>query len=235
MTNSETKRMSMMTMFAAITVVLDSVVTPGFSAGVWYGWAFLLSPINGIILGPLDGFITTLASVMIGHTVMFRESFYEYIFTLGAPIAALTSGLVYRKRNVIPYFTLLLGAYFLSPVSRDLPIWGMWDVYVAFLVLLLWTVIGAVSNTDWLNDQSMRLALAAFIGLEADILFRIFILVPCKGYNIFYGLTTETLAAIWAVPAPLVTPIKVVVSVFFTTLLVPRINQVLSGFNLKHD
>jgi len=35
--------MSMMTMFAAITVVLDSMVTPGFSAGVWYGWAFLKS------------------------------------------------------------------------------------------------------------------------------------------------------------------------------------------------
>ena len=129
-------------MFAAITVVLDSVVTPGFSAGVWYGWAFLFSPINGIILGPFDGLITTLVSVIIGHTVVFRESFYEYIFTLGAPISALTSGLVYRKRNVILYFAILLGAYYISPISRNLPIWGMWDVYIAFLV-----------NDSFLNER----------------------------------------------------------------------------------
>ncbi len=222
-------------MFAAITVVVDSIVMPGFSSGVWYGWVFLLSPINGIILGPVDGFITTLISVMIGHTVVFRESFYEYIFTLGAPIASLISAFVYRKRNVIIYFALLLGAYFLSPVSRDLPIWGMWDIYLAFLVLLSWTIVKIGSKIDCLDRQSIRLAVAAFIGLEADILFRIFILVPCKGYSIFYGMTSQVLAAIWAVPAPLITPFKVMISVILTSLLVPRINKILNNFNLKLD
>lgn len=234
LTISKTKRISIITMFAAITIVLDSVVTPGFSAGVWYGWAFLLSPINGIILGPFDGFIATLLSVMIGHTIVFRDSIYEYIFTIGTPISALISGLVYRKRNVIPYFVLLIGAYFLSPVSRNLPIWGMWDVYVAFITLLIFTVIENRLNINWIKNQSTQLAFSAFIGLEADILFRIFILVPLRGYTVFYGLTSEALAAIWAVPAPLITPIKVVVSIFFTTLLVPRIKQIFTDFNLEH-
>jgi hypothetical protein len=233
--NSKTQRIAIIAMFAAISVVLDAVITPGFSAGVWYGWVFLLSPTNGVILGPVDGFITTLISVMVGHTVVFRESIYEYVFTLGAPIAAFISGLVYRKRNVALYFTLLLGAYFLTPVARALPIWGMWDVYLAYLILVAWTVIPNTSKTAWLENQNIRLALATFIGLEADILFRIFILVPCNGYSIFYGLTPEALAAIWAVPAPLITPIKVAVSMVLTPLLVPRINKTLSGFNLKLD
>jgi hypothetical protein len=220
-------------MFATISTVLDSIVTPGFSAGVWYGWVFLLSPINGIVLGPVDGFVATLISVIVGHTFVFRESFYEYIFTLGAPIASLISGLVYKKKNVILYFVLLLGAYFLSPVSRELPIWGMWDVYLAFFFLLSWTLIEIGLKIDLLGEQTKRLALAAYIGLEADILFRIFILVPCKGYIIFYGLTPQVLAALWAVVAPIITPSKVIISVFFTTFLVPKINKTLSSINFK--
>jgi hypothetical protein len=219
-------------MFATISTVLDSIVTPGFSAGVWYGWVFLLSPINGIVLGPIDGFITTLISVLVGHTFVFRESIYEYIFSLGAPIASLVSGLVYRKRNVIPYFVLLLGAYFFTPISKELPIWGMWDVYLAFFLLLLWTLIEIGLKIDFLGQETRRLMVSAFIGLEADILFRIFILIPCKGYILFYGLTPDVLVAIWAVVAPFVTPFKVVISIFFTTILVPKIKNTLSSFNL---
>jgi hypothetical protein len=71
------------------------------------------------------------------------------------------------------------------------------------------------------------LALATFTGLEADILFRILVLIPCNGYSVFYSLTPEVLKAIWAVSAPLITPFKVVLSTIISVLLVPRIeNQV---------
>jgi hypothetical protein len=67
--------------------------------------------------------------------------------------------------------------------------------------------------------------LATFSGLEADILFRIFILIPCNGYSIFYGLTPEVLKAIWTVPAPLITPFKVILSTIFSVILVPKLVQ----------
>jgi hypothetical protein len=224
------RRISLIVTFAAASIVLDSMTTPGFSSGVWYGWVFLLSPTNGILLGPFDGFVTTLLSVLVGHTVVFRESVYEYIFTLGSPIASLVAGLLYRgrRRGTLIYFTAFLGAYFLTPISRNLPVWGMWDVYLAFITLLFWTTFYKVR---FLERKEVVLALTAFIGLEADILFRIFLLVPARGYSIFYGLTPEVLAAIWAVPAPLITPIKVLVAVFLTVILVTKISNIFNDLN----
>ena len=218
-------RIAMIAMFSVISIVLDSIITPGFSAGVWFGWIFIMSPVNGLLLGPIDGFITTLLSVMIGHTLVFRESIYEYIFSIGAPIASLIAGLIYRqrKRLVTLYYIILLGAYFLSPISRDLPIWGMWDVYVTLFILLIWIVTD--SGSKFFDNHRNLIAIATFSGLEADILFRIFILIPCNGYSIFYGLTPEVLKAIWAVPAPLITPFKVILSTLFSVILVPKLVQ----------
>lgn len=222
---TKSQRIATIAMFSVISVVLDSVITPGFSAGVWFGWIFIMSPLNGILLGPIDGFITTLLSVLIGHTLVFRESVYEYIFTLGAPIASLITGLIIKQRKnpVTIYFILLLGAYFITPISRELPLWGMWDVYLTLILLLIWTF--SELGLKLLNTQRNLLAFATLVGLEADILFRIFILIPCQGYSIFYGLTPEVLVAIWAVPAPLITPIKVILSIIFTVLVVPRLSE----------
>jgi type IV secretory pathway VirB2 component (pilin) len=66
------QRIALIAVFAAITTVFDAVVTPGFSSGVWYGWAFMMIPINGMILGPIDGFLATLISVFMGHTLVFE-------------------------------------------------------------------------------------------------------------------------------------------------------------------
>jgi hypothetical protein len=220
---NKSQRIALFAVLSAISVVLDSIITPGFSAGVWFGWIFIMSPVNGILLGPVYGFITTLLSVMVGHTLVFRESIYEYIFTLGAPVASLITGLIYKRRKTIVtlYFIVLLGAYFLTPVSWTLPIWGMWDVYLTLLILLIWSLPGLGSK--FINNPRVILGLSTLIGLEADILFRIFILIPLKGYSIFYGLTPEVLAVIWAVPAPLITPFKVIISTFFTVILVPKL------------
>jgi hypothetical protein len=221
---TKSKRITTIALFSAISIILDSLITPAFSSGVWFGWIFIMSPLNGIILGPIDGFITTFLSVMIGHTLVFRESVYEYIFTLGAPIASLVTGLIYHQRikPVTIYFVLLLSAYFLTPISRDLPLWGMWDVYLTLIILLVWNFSGQLKL--FRNHRNL-LALASMIGLEADILFRIFILIPLQGYSIFFGLTPEVLIAIWAVPAPLITPFKVLLSMFFTVLIVPRLSS----------
>jgi hypothetical protein len=234
---SSSRRTALIAVFAAVTTVLDALVTPAFSSGVWYGWAFVMSPINGVILGPLDGFVSTLISVLLGHTLVFRDSIYEYVFTLGAPIGSLIAGLVFRseRRWALAYFAALLGAYFLSPVGRGLPVWGMWDVYLAFTVLLGHSVLEKRPGGAPVSSIRMKAALGALIGLEADILLRVFVLVPLRGYELFYGLTPEVLAMIWSVPAPLFTPIKVGASILVSTMLVPSILRIVEdrGFNVQ--
>ena len=128
---------SLIAVFSALNVVFDLIVGLP-SSGVWYGLIFIAEPINGIILGPYAGFLSTLIGVMIGHFIVPRETVYELLFTLGAPIGALISGLLYRGkwRAVLVYYVTLLVIYFSTPITRLLPIWGMWDTYLALIAVL---------------------------------------------------------------------------------------------------
>jgi hypothetical protein len=60
--------------------------------------------------------------------------------------------------------------------------------------------------------------LCSIIGLEADILFRIFLLVPCQTYWVFYGWTPAQLQLIW-LAAGIITPVKVALAAVATIML----------------
>ncbi|UCE43671.1 MAG: hypothetical protein JSV57_04765 [Candidatus Bathyarchaeota archaeon] len=229
----DVKAVSLIAIFAALGVICDMVITPGFSAGVWIGWVFIISPIAGIVLGPYNGFVSTLIAVIIGHSLFPRGTIYEIIFALGAPVSSLISGFAFRGqlKRVFAYYTVMLGSYFATPISRRLPIWGMWDCYVAYALLIVLCVILITRGLDEIKRMSPY-AVSAFIGLEADVLLRIFVLVPCHGYQFFFGWTPESLAAIWTVPAPIITPFKVLLSTFVVTLIAPQIRRIIRDSNV---
>jgi hypothetical protein len=229
----EGRTLSLIAVFAALGVVCDGVVTLGFSGGVWFGWIFLISPIAGIVLGPYNGFVSTLIAVMIGHSLFPRETVYEFIFTIGAPVGSMMSGFAFngQLKRLFVFYTVMLGTYFATPVAKHLPIWGMWDCYLAYAILIVLWVILSIRGSDeirWLSP----FAVSAFLGLEADVLLRIFILVPCQGYRFFFGWTPELLTTIWTVPAPLITPFKVLLSTFTVTLIGPQIKHILGNSNI---
>ena len=223
---TKVRTLSLIAIFAALGVVCDGVVTPVFSAGVWFGWIFLVSPIAGIVLGPYNGFVSTLIAVMIGHSLFPRETVYEFIFTIGAPVGSMMSGFAFKGqlKRLFAFYTVVLGTYFATPVSRHLPIGGMWDCYVAYAILIILCVILIIRGSDEIRRMS-PFAVSAFLGLEADVLLRIFILVPCQTYR--FLLTPESLVGIWAFPAPLITPFKVLLSTFIVTLIGPQIKRIL--------
>jgi len=229
------QKIALISVFAALNVIFDSIaLPPQLSSGVWYGLIFILEPLNGIILGPLFGFASTLIGVLIGHSILFRGeiALYEYLFTLGVPLGAMISGLLYQKRwkFVFVYFTMLLIAYFLTPVTSTLPVWGIWDTLLSFMVLCI-IIILPNSIRSWLLKKKLFLPLIAFIGLEADILFRIFLFIPCQTYNLLYGFTADVLEAIW-VTAAFITPVQVVISMLIAATVGPYILR-LSLLNQK--
>ena len=92
---------TLITVFATVSIVCDPIVDlPQLASGVWYGWIFLIEPIALIVLGPYAGFLSTLIVVMVGHSIYLRSEtpVYEYIFSLGAPLGTMFSGLIYRMR-----------------------------------------------------------------------------------------------------------------------------------------
>ena len=220
---------SLIAVFAAFSIVCDLLMGPLMHiSGVWYSWIFIAEPINGIILGPYAGFFSTFIGVMIGHSIYFRGS-PEFLFTLGAPIGALISSLIFRGKWKVAliYYSALLGAFFVTPVSRQLPFWGMWDVYLAFGCLL----VSIVAIKKWKGFWNIKstgvhllhiVALCTFIGLEADVLFRIFVLVPCKTYQTIYGWDVGILQSIWVVGA-VETSIKAALSTLINMMITPPI------------
>jgi len=214
--------------FASLNVVCDSLMgLPQLSSGVWYSWIFMIEPITGIILGTYAGFLSTLIGVMVGHFIYFR-GVHEFLFTIGAPVGAMVSSLMFRGKwkPVFAYYTVFLITYFITPIAWQLPIWGMWNTYLAYLCLVVFTTLGRDVLKLESNKPSYALALSAFIGLEADILFRIFIFIPCQTYQLFYGFTVETLQYIWSTAA-IITPIQVAMSVLMTTIIGPPVIKVL--------
>jgi hypothetical protein len=119
--------LSLIAVFASLNVVCDSFIGPPLPfSGVWYSWIFISEPITGILLGPLAGFFSNFIGVMIGHFIYFRGA-EEFLFTLGAPIGAMISGLLYKGKckMALTYYLALLGAYFATPIAWQLPFWGM--------------------------------------------------------------------------------------------------------------
>lgn len=229
--------LALVAVFASVNVVSDSFMSlPEFPSGVWYSWNFLVEAITGIVLGPLAGFTATFIGVMIGHYVYFIDV-YEFLFTVGAPIGAMFSALLFRGKwkPALVYYTALFAAYFATPIALQLPIWGMWDTYLAYAILI--AAIFMISKGLW-EHTSKRLpfiiAISAFIGLEADVLFRIFVFVPCQTYQLFYGFGVEALQLIWAVGA-VGTPIKAALSTLFTVVIGYPLVKALKKANLFDD
>ena len=205
--------------FAGLMAVLDAAPgLPQLSSGVWYGWTFVAEPLIGVFFSPSEAFFSALIGVMAGHVIGFRGDVYEFIFALGAPVGASVSSLAFRGRliPIAAYYVFSLAAYFLSPSSVSLPFWALWDTYIAFFLLLAVVLIGRKRFETM--KRTYVLALSAVIGLEADILLRIFIFVPLGTYKWLYGFSVEFVQAVWAVSA-LVTPIQVGIATLLTVIV----------------
>jgi len=228
--DNQSRFVAFISIFSALGVVLDSIpMIPGFYSGVWDSWLFLMTPLYGILLGPSIGAISIAMSSLLGHLIYFRGPF-EFVFMFGAPLGAAVSGLIFQKKwpLVCTIYSLLLLCYFATPVSWLLPLWGIWDVLFGFVFLLIFSVISGSKILQIARNNEFILALlfAVIIGLETDILFRIFVLVPGQTYWFFYGLTVEGLQAIW-MGAGFVTPVKVIIAALIAVVVGSTLLRVL--------
>jgi hypothetical protein len=183
-------------------------------------------PLNGIILGPYYGFFATLLGGFVGHFLFFR-GMEEFLFGVGAAVGSAISGFAWNRRllPVIAFYTLGLSSYFLTPISSSLPIWGMWDIYCAYIAVLMLGVFFFRVSASWVESRGrIWVGMCSFIGLEADVLFRIFLFIPLGTYQSIYGFPVEILREIWILSA-VSTPLQVGMSVAFSYLIVPTVRS----------
>ncbi|MGQ9566031.1 MAG: hypothetical protein ACUVT5_05750 [Candidatus Bathyarchaeales archaeon] len=206
---------ALVAVFGALHTVLSMFPGPvGFRS-----WIIIIIPLEGIILGPFLGFSAGFIGYFLGWFIRPRPE--PMFFGLGEPVGALGAGLIAQRKwphALLLYGMMLLG-FFVYPLTASLPLWALWDIYIAFICILIFAFLCrrikmAVTST---HNLPTLLGFAAFIGTEADVLARIFMLVPLNGYQ-WWGVPAYVLPDVFVLGA-FQTPFEAVISVIATIII----------------
>jgi len=191
----KTLKLSFMAVFAALHVTLYFV-----SFGLWRNWGIYLEAIEGIVLGPKIGFVAAFLGSSIAR--MARPDDFWMFGIIAEPISVLMAGFLAQGKwkPVAASYTVMLVAYFVHPFGRDLPLWTILDVLLAFLLIYPTAKLGKNLMKKEIKSLSLAMVLIAFVTIATDSLVRIFLLVPC-GLSALLFPNFETLFAVFVMSA----------------------------------
>ncbi len=177
----KTLQLSFMAVFAALHVTLYFV-----SFGLWRNWGIYLEAIEGIVLGPKIGFVAALLGSSIARMV--RPDDFWMFGIIAEPISVLMAGFLAQGKwkPVAASYGVMLAAYFIHPFGRDLPLWTILDVLLAFLLIYPAAKLGKHLMKREIKSLSLTMVLIAFVTIATDSLVRIFLLVPCNLHSLFF-------------------------------------------------
>jgi len=176
--------------FAALHAILCFV-----SFGLWRNWGIYLEAIEGIVLGPRIGFLAAFFGSSIAR--MIRPDAFWMFGIIAEPFSVLMAGLLVKAKwkPVLAAYAIMLSAYFIHPFSRILPFWTILDVL--FALLLVWPAAKLSRNLlrTGVRGVSITVVFISFVCIATDSLVRVFLLVPCGLYGLFFGSSDAVYAA----------------------------------------
>jgi hypothetical protein len=177
--------------------------------------SIVLEPLEGMIGGPLLGFVAATIG-WIGGRVLRPEGFFiENFFGFAEGAGALGAGLLASKRwwAVAMIYGAMLAAFLVSPFAREIPLWTLWDTYLGFLAIFPAGIV--IKRTNFRLPQAKSLvpsiALITFVAVELDAMMRLFMLADLELYQL-YGLPASAWYTVFIAGA-FQTPIEAVFSV----------------------
>lgn len=188
----KTKNIVTISVFAALHTVLDIIHGP------WRQWSVYLEPLEGMTLGPKIGIAAALIGSVVRATITGNPL---AIFGIAAePAGVAVAGFLISGYwlPVVLLYAAMLGAYFIHPYGRLLPLWTILDVLVALALIYPTAKIGRKLLADRKNAKNLMLfvLLASFVSTVTDSLVRIFLLVPVGLYTLFFP-TFEVLYSVF--------------------------------------
>ncbi|MBS7646726.1 MAG: hypothetical protein QXD34_02230 [Candidatus Bathyarchaeia archaeon] len=188
-----TQRIALTAIFAALHAVLY------LPEGPWRSFVIYLMPIEGIVLGPSIGFVSALIGSGIARLI--KPSIWWMFGLIAEPIGVAAAGFLAKGRwkEVQLVYGVMLGAYFLHPYGRMLPLWTVLDLLAAFVIVYPASKMGKWVWKEQTKKFTVALLIIAFVSTVADSMTRVFLLVPCRYYEVL-GLTYDVLAYEWFIP-----------------------------------
>jgi uncharacterized membrane protein len=177
----KSQQLSLIAIFGALHVVLYFV-----SFGLWRNWAIYIESIEGILLGPQAGFLAAFLGSTIARTI--RPDSFWIFGIIAEPVSVLATGFLARGKwkPTLAIYVVMLGAYFIHPYGRQLPLWTILDILVALIVIYPVAKLGNYLFGNNTKRLAVTLALVSFVCIATDSLVRVFLLVPCGLYTLFF-------------------------------------------------
>ena len=159
------------------------------SFGLWRNWGIYLESIEGIVLGPGVGFLAAFSGSLTARII--RPDPLWMFGVIAEPFAVMTAGFLSRGKwkPVLAVNATMLSAYFVHPFGRLLPIWTILDVLLALFIIYPTAKFSKYffeGNIKRLSTP-LVLVLVSFVSIATDSLVRIFLLIPCGLYNLFFA------------------------------------------------
>jgi len=220
-----TRPLVLVALLASIHGLLSAVPGVWGPSEVARSFVIFVESLEGVILGPRMGFISGSIGCVLGRIIRPREEGFllGIAFGMGEPVAALVAGLMFRRKwpLVVLAYAAMLGIFIADPLtwSARIPLWSLWDTFLAFLLIFPTNIVvrGALDHRGSAKGLGPAVCMTAFVSTEADMLFRIFLLVPLRFYAL-YPIPVEAFPAIFIMGA-LVTPIEALLSMIVSTVL----------------
>jgi hypothetical protein len=207
----KTRAIAFVSVLAALHIILSIPPGPvGFRRP-----SIVLEPLEGMIGGPVLGFMAATVG-WIGGRVVRPEGFpIENFFGFAEGMGALAAGFLAKKRwwVVAIVYGAMLVAFVVSPFARQIPLWTLWDTYLGFAAIF--PAARIIEKTDFKLARAKSLvpsmALVTFVAVELDAMTRLFMLADLGLYQV-YGLPAGAWYTIFIAGA-FQTPIEAVFSV----------------------
>jgi hypothetical protein len=212
-----TKEIALISVLAALHMILSVPPGPvGFRR-----LSIVLEPLEGMIGGPILGFVAATIG-WIGGRVLRPEGFFiENFFAFAEGMGALAAGLLAVKkwRTTAIIYGALLVSFLASPFAIQVPLWTLWDTYLGFIAIFPAAII--IRRTDFKNPRAKSLvlptALITFVAVELDAMTRLFMLADLGLYQL-YGLPAGAWSTVFVAGA-FQTPIEAVYSVIVASVV----------------
>lgn len=147
-----------------------------------------MEALEGIILGPSAGFFAALLGSSIGRWIRPDPLFWMFGI-VAEPVSVLAAGLLSRakwKPVLLGYAAMLL-AYFATPYGRGLPVWTVLDVLLALVLIYPTARLSKYLFKTEARQLPIALAFVSFVCVATDSMVRIFLLIPCGLYSLFFN------------------------------------------------
>lgn len=218
----KTLKTTMIGVFAALTIVLALAPLPSI------GYVNLTAVVEtiGALVGS-TGFLGALG-VTVGGLIynLYKPSslFLQAGFLTMAAGAIFMALLMYRKHSLALFLaTVLLALFFVAPGNAHVPLWALWDKYLAVLLIIPAIILVKKTFQKEINIKYLfpTVLLVSFVGLEVDAMMGN-LLFGLYSYSLL-GMTAEAVGDLYIPFALAAAWERLIVALISTLITVPLI------------